>query len=97
MNSKTQINLKTAAKISLLILLLSIVKQFISIYQTSSQLVSPIIPKIMVWEISKQFILVAFVLTVSSVIGLVLYFYDKYLLILILAVLTLIASRYVYI
>jgi hypothetical protein len=97
MNNKTQKNIKTSAKISLLILLLSITGQFISIYQTNYQLASPIIPKSTVWEISKQFIFIAFILTVSSIIALVFYFYEKYVAVIILAALTLIASRFIYI
>jgi hypothetical protein len=97
MNNKTQKNIKAGAKISLLILLLSIAGQFISIYQTNYQLVSPIIPKSTVWEISKQFIFIAFVLTVSSIIALSLYFYKKYVAVIIVTVLTLIASRFIYI
>jgi hypothetical protein len=96
MDDKKQKQLKTGAKISLIVLLLSAVGQFISIYQTSYQLVSPLIPKSTVWEISKQFIFIAFILTVSCIIGLVLYFYNKYLWVIILVVLTLIASRFVY-
>jgi hypothetical protein len=97
MNNKTQKNIKAGAKISLLILLLSVACQFISIYQTNCQLISPIIPKSTVWEISKQFIFIAFVLTVSSIIALLLYFYEKYIVVIILAVLTLVASRFIYI
>ena len=96
MDDKKQKQLKTGAKISLIVLLLSIVGQFISIYQTSYQLVSPLIPQSTIWEISKQFIFTAFVLTVSCIIGLVLYFFDKYLWVIILVMLTLIASRFVY-
>jgi hypothetical protein len=93
----TKINLKKTAKISLIVLLLSVVAQFVSIYQTSYQLVSPLIPKSLIWEISKQYIFKAFILTISCIIGLIFYFYDKYLWLIILVVLTLIASRFVYI
>jgi hypothetical protein len=96
MDDRKQKQLKTGAKISLVVLLLSIVAQFISIYQASHQLVSPLIPETAIWEISKQFIFTAFILTVSCIIALVLYFYNKYLWVIILVVLTLIAGRYVY-
>ena len=96
MDDKKQRQLKAGAKISLIVLLLSIVGQFISIYQTSYQLVSPFIPQGAIWEISKQFIFRAFVLTVSCIMGLVLYFYNKYLWVIMLVVLTIIASRFVY-
>ena len=96
MEMEKQIKLKQGAKISLLVLLLSIVGQIISIYQTSYQLVSPLIPENLIWEISKQFIFTAFVLTIASVLGLILYFYEKYLLIIILTVVVLLASRLIY-
>ena len=93
---RTKRNLKKAAKISLVVFLLSVVAQFVSIYQTSYQLVSPLIPQSLIWEISKQYIFKAFILTISCIIGLLFYFYDKYLWLIILVVLTLIASRFVY-
>jgi hypothetical protein len=89
-------NLKVAAKISLIVLLLSVVAQFVSIYQTSYQLVSPIIPQNLIWEISKHYIFKAFILTISCFIGLIFYFYNKYLWLIILVVLSLIATRFVY-
>ena len=93
---KQKIYLKRAAKLSLLVLLIAITAQFVSIYQTEHNLNSPIIPKGLVWEISRQFIFMAFVFTASSVVGLIFYFYDKYLWVIILVLLTLIASRYIY-
>lgn len=96
MNDNKQNQLKKGAKVSLLILLFSIVGQFISVYQTSYQLVSPLIPQNTIWEISKQFIFTAFVLTLSCIVGLIFYFYDKFLWVIILVVLTLIASRFLY-
>lgn len=87
---------KRAAKVSLLVLLLAIIAQFVSVYQTEYTLNSPLIPKTLIWEINKQFVFIAFVFTVSSVVGLIFYFYDKYLWVIILVLLTLIASRYIY-
>jgi hypothetical protein len=96
MNDNKQNQLKKGAKVSLIILLFSIVGQFISIYQTSYQLVSPLIPQNTIWEISKQFVFTAFILTLSCIVGLIFYFYDKFLWVIILVVLTLIASRFLY-
>jgi hypothetical protein len=96
MDNKRQAQLKKGAKVSLIALLLSIIYQFISIYQTSHQLVSPIIPPSIIWEISKQFIFTAFILTISCLIALVLYFYSRYVWVIVLAVLTLIATRFTY-
>ena len=91
-----QMKFKRGAKISLIVLLLLTVGQFISIYQTYYTLNSPLIPKDTIWQISKQYIFIAFIMTVSSTIGLLLYFYEKYLVVIVLVVLTLIASRFIY-
>jgi hypothetical protein len=96
-SSRTKRNLKIAAKISLVVLLLSVVGQLISVYQTRHQLVSPLIPESTIWEIKKQFIFIALVSAVSSIVGLILYFYEKYLWVLILVGLTLISERFIYI
>src|SRR5688572_1224636 len=95
--SKRKDNLKKGAKISLTVLLLYVVGQLAAVYQTRYQLVSPIIPESTIWEINKQFIFTAFVSAIISVVGLILYFFDKYLLVIVLVVLTLIANRFIYI
>ena len=95
--SRKKRNLKVAAKISLVVLLLSVVGQLISVYQTRYQLVSPIIPESTIWEITKQFIFIALVSALSSIVGLILYFYEKYLWVIILVGLTLISERFIYI
>jgi hypothetical protein len=97
MDKKTKIIVKTGAKISMIILLLATVGQFVSAYQTSYQLVTPVIPKSTIWEINKQFIFIAFIFTITSLLSLVLYFYEKYLWIIIMIVLILIGSRFIYI
>ncbi len=95
--SKRKEYLKNGAKVSLTILLLYIVRQLVSIYQTRYQLLSPLIPENTIWEINKQFVFTALVSSVVSIAGLILYFFDKYLLVIILVVLTLIANRFIYI
>jgi hypothetical protein len=95
--SRTKRNLKTAAKISIVFLLLSVVGQLISVFQTRYQLVNPLIPESTIWEITKQFIFIALVSALSSVAGLILYFYEKYLLVIILVGLTLLSERFIYI
>lgn len=95
--SKRKDNFKKGAKISLTVLLLYVVGQLATVYQTRSQVVSPIIPESVIWEINKQFIFTAFVSAIISVVGLILYFFDKYLLVIVLVVLTLIANRFIYI
>lgn len=90
-------NLKTGAKIALIVLLLNVVGQLAAVYQTRYQLVSPLIPESTIWEISKQFIFHALVSAFASVVGLWLYFFDKYLFVIILVGLILIADRFIYV
>ena len=90
-------NLKTGAKVVLVILLLNVVRHLVSVYQTRYQLQSPLIPESTIWEISKQFIFHAIVSAIASIAGLLLYFFDKYLLVIILVVLILIADRFIYV
>jgi hypothetical protein len=96
MDDKKQKQLKVGAKVCLIVLLIASVRQFISVYQIHYMLDSPLIPKDTIWQISKQYIFIAFIMTVSCMIGLALYFYNKYLWIITLTVLTLIGSRFVY-
>ena|SRR5215207_3592734 len=95
--NKLRENLKTGAKVALIVLLLNIVGQLAAIYQTRYQLVSPLIPETTIWEINKQFIFHAIVSACASVVGLLLYFFDRYLLVIILAGLILIADRFIYV
>jgi hypothetical protein len=95
--NKQRDNLKTGAKVALIVLLLNVVGQLAAVYQTRYQLVSPLIPETTIWEISKQFIFHAIVSACASVVGLLLYFFDKYLLVIILVGLILIADRFIYV
>jgi hypothetical protein len=95
MESKNQRKIKTAAKISLIVLLLTIVGQMIKVYLTKYQLVSPLILENTIWEINKQFIFMAFISTIISIVGLFLYFYEKYLWTIILIAITLISERFI--
>ncbi len=97
MQDKKQKRLKTGAKIALTILLLNVVGQLAAIYQTRHQLISPLIPESTIWEINKQFVFHAIVSAITSIVGLLLYFFDKYLLVIILVALVLIADRFIYV
>jgi hypothetical protein len=90
-------NLKKVASVLLIILSIFIVARLAATFQTSYQLVSPVIPKSAIWDINKQYIFVALVSAIANLIGLVLYFFDKYLIVIILVGLTLIVSNYIYI
>lgn len=96
-NNSRKVNLKKGAKVALVVLLLNVVGQLASVYQTRYQLISPLIPESTIWEINKQFIFHAIVSAVVSIAGLLLYFFDKYLLIIIMVALTLIADRFIYV
>ncbi|HBI00043.1 MAG TPA: hypothetical protein DHV26_03605 [Cytophagales bacterium] len=97
MEDKKQKHLKTGAKIALTILLLNVVGQLATIYQTRYQLISPLIPESTIWEINKQFVFHAIVSAIASVVGLLLYFFDKYLVVILLVALVLIADRFIYV
>lgn len=92
-----KVNLKKGAKVALVVLLLNIVGQLASVYQTRYQLISPLIPESTIWEINKQFIFHAIVFAGVSIAGLLLYFFDKYLLVIVMVALTLIADRFIYV
>jgi hypothetical protein len=89
-------SLKTGAMVCLTLLLLYVISQLAAVYQTRHELESPIIPESTIWLISKQYILKAFVASIVNVIALILYFFDKYLIAIILVTLTLVAERYIY-
>jgi len=89
--------LKKGAKVCLVVLSLYIVGQLVTVYQTRYQLVSPLIPERTIWDINKQFIFKALVASVMFLIALILYFFERHLLVIILAAITLIAGRFIYI
>ena len=82
---------------ALILLLLNIVGQLVMVFQTRYQLVSPFIPESAIWSICKQFVFNALIASIVGVIGLILDFFEKHLLVIILVVLTLIAVRFIYI
>jgi hypothetical protein len=97
MEDNKQKRLKLGAKIALTILLLNVVVQLATVYQTRYQIISPLIPESTIWEINKQFVFHVIVSAITSVVGLLLYFFDKYLLVIILVALVLIADRFTYV
>lgn len=86
-------NLKKGAKLALIILLLNVVFQLAAVYQTRYQLASPLIPDNMIWQVNKEFIFHAMVSAIASIIVLLFYFFDKYLFVIILVTMVLIADR----
>ncbi|HEY0611947.1 MAG TPA: hypothetical protein VGD35_19880 [Chitinophaga sp.] len=71
--------MKKGAKICLVIALLSVIGNLATVIQTQYQIVSPIIPGETIWLIIKPFILMAIATTILTIAGLIFYFYDKYL------------------
>lgn len=96
-SEKATANLKMVAKISLIVLSVFTVGQLAGVYQTRYQLVSPLIPEKTIWAINKQFVFAALVASSAGVIALLLYFFEKYLFVIILIGLTLMASEIVYV
>ena len=94
--NKSKKNLRKGAKICLVVLTLYIIGQLAVVLQTRNQLLSPLIPESTIWEINKQFFFNAFVAGIVNMIGLLLYLFEKHLLVIILIGLTLIASRFTY-
>lgn len=89
--------LKKGAQVCLVVLILYIIGQLSTVFQTRYQLASPLIPESTIWQISKQFVFTALAATIVNVIVLILYFFQKYLLVIILVAVTLIADRFIYI
>jgi hypothetical protein len=93
---QNRINIRTGAKVALVVLLLNVVGQLAAIYQTRQQLISPLIPEGTFWQISEQFVSQAIVSASASVIALLLFFFEKYWFVIILVGMILIAGRLIY-
>jgi hypothetical protein len=89
-------NIRTGAKVALVVLLLNVVGQLVAIYQTRQQLISPLIPEGTFWKISEQFVFQAIASASASVIALLLFFFEKYWFVIILVGMILIAGRLIY-
>lgn len=85
------------AQIALLVLSIATLLQFVYIRQNSYSLDSVIIPKTMIWEINKQHILFAFILTIGNLAGLITYFFRRYLWTVAVILVCIVAVRYVYV
>ena len=87
--------MENGAKIALILITLNVVGQLTTVYQTGHQLVSPVIPESTIWEINKQFVFRAIISALVSVIGLLLYFFNKYILVVAVVILAIVGSRFV--
>jgi hypothetical protein len=85
-NASTQkSSLKKGAIVCLVVLCLYMVGQLVAFFQVKYQLTSPFIPKSTIWQIGKQNIFNALMALVIGIIGLILYFFERYVLVIILA------------
>ena len=90
---------KRLAKVSLIVCLALVILQLLSIYQTRRQLVSPLIPRSTGDEIlsdsmslfGMDYILTPVLFSIATFIGLLFYFYKKYLVVVLIGIIFLIA------
>jgi len=85
--------MKKGAKVCLVIALLFVIGDLLTVLQTQYQLVSPIIPGETIWLIIKPFILAAIVTTILAITGLIFYFYNKYVLTIIVCSIAILAQQ----
>ena len=78
-------NIKTAAKISLIVLLLLISNQLLQYFNINYQLQSPLIPNSAILLIAEPYIKMAFMLTLACILALLFYFYSRFLLTIIIS------------
>jgi len=88
--------LKTCAIICLGLLLIYIVSQFLNIFQTKRELVSPFMPKSIVDKMNQQYLYHAVVSSVMLVIAIGIYFLKRYWWAILLVAITLVGNRYIY-
>ncbi|HMH24519.1 MAG TPA: hypothetical protein VK563_22215 [Puia sp.] len=92
-NLQTKAAIKIGAQISLIVVLLLTCSQFIPIYRAKYQLTSPLIPAGVVQKVIEPAIFEACITSIVSLVGLILYFFEKHLLVIILAGLTIIGLQ----
>lgn len=93
-NFYTTRNIKIGANVSLIAILLLLLKQLIVIYQNLHQLASPLVPESTVLLIIKPIVFIGIGLAFTSIVATIRFFYEKYLLVIILAFLTIIWQQY---
>jgi hypothetical protein len=85
--------LKASAVVCLGLLLLFIISQLLSIYQTKRELVSPLTPKAIIEDINQQYLFHAVVSSVMLVIAVALYLLKRYWWAILLVAITLVGNR----
>lgn len=89
--------IKNGAKIVLILMLLIVIGELGTTYQAQNQLVSPLIPESLVWDVNKQFVFQAMFFAFVSLVGLLLYFFEKYLYVIFMFIIGLVVSRFIYV
>jgi hypothetical protein len=87
--------LRIGARTALVILNFFLLIQFVEMYRTEYELITPLIPKSIIWEINRQYAFVAFELAAANMIALLFYYWRKYLLVIIFICLALLITRYI--
>ena len=88
--------LKASAIVCLGLLLLFIISQLLSIYQTKRELVSPLISRSIIDKVNQQYLLHAIVSSVMLVIAVGVYLLKRYWWAILLVAITLVGNRYLY-
>jgi hypothetical protein len=88
--------LKASAIVCLALLLLYIIGQLLSFYQTGRQLDSPLIPKSTIEMVNRQYIFHAAVSSIMLVVAVGIYLLKQYWWAILLVAITLVANRYIY-
>jgi hypothetical protein len=88
--------LKASAIVCLGLLLLLIVSQLLSIYQTKRQLTSPLIPRSLIDNINQQYLFQAVVSSVMLFISVGLFLLRRYWWAILLVAITLVGNRFLY-
>jgi hypothetical protein len=87
--------LKICAIVCLCLLGLFIIGQILNIYQTRRELVSPLIPDILVRQINQQYVLHAVVSSIMLLISVTIYLLKRYWWTILLVAITLVGNQYV--
>ena len=88
--------LKASAIVCLSLLLLFIISQLLSIYQTRRELVSPLIPRLVIDKLNQQYLFHAVVSSVMLLIAVGVYLLRRYWWAILLVAITLVGNRYIY-
>lgn len=93
---KARRRLKISALVCLGLLLLSVISEFLSAYQTRQELASPLIPATLRQEISQQYLFHAVVNFIMLLIAVGIFLLKRYWWAILLVAITLVGNRYLF-